>query len=441
MPNTSHDQRRRPFVRRVKNIFARMKCFFRQLFTGEAPTTNGVSMREQLEIESTGNPMVGATGESTQLDAVALRVPHLHITDERLHSNESASWHSIYRQLKKGRLSAHAFFASNVDRHERNYEATINDEAHTFWARSAASEAASFLMPYLPQTKAELVSIIDSLIHGINVISDAGLRRKVKFAVDRLLRDNENDATTRFKGRQLVIASWCYLSILDGGANDAELNVFFLGLNAYIDSGDYPDAPIGDVSTGLNYKIGVFQGDKEVRSDKGLDPACYGRLRNICSCMVSINHAVLSNERMVTLELPMVLKSGKVINAQMALWGSRALLFLKKIEAQSTTMPYELRQKFIDAFDAGFFEKEDRVKFAEWLLLHGMEKHASVLTILLDATSTFEDMLKHQAEYADILINETYFNCAKECMRRLGGIKQSAKEGIELSTRPSTPTH
>ena len=177
-------------------------------------------------------PMVSELAEENNHYRVETSNAHAHVAGEQLHTAQRESWHSIFNEFQQGHLGIGDFLGLGAG-HSRSYEGTQNDEAHTDLARQAANDAAAFLRPHLPQTKEDMISVTVSLIDAIKAVPDADMRRKAKFAVDRLLRDNENDATTQLKGRALAIASWNYLQSLEGGLNEAELNVFLLGLSSY----------------------------------------------------------------------------------------------------------------------------------------------------------------------------------------------------------------
>lgn len=357
------------------------------------------------------------------------RVRHGHRTDEALHSSEQQSWQHIFERLQHNTLSVDSFYGHGAGRN-RHYEMTIDDEAHTDVARQAATEAAEVLRPYLPTDKAVVVRAIQSLIDQVKRIQDGGLRRKVKFAVDRLLRDNENDVVTGLRGRQLLIASYLYLQRLEGGPNSAELHTFWLGLSAYIDSEDYPSAPTGDVSTGRNFSIGVFAGDEEVRSDAGLDPACYGRMRNISSSMLTIYHAVRTNQRMILVPETTPLSEGKVIGDKRIGWTNQAILTLRFLKDRVSILSALQAQKLLAAFTEGGIKATDQVEFVTWFQTNGLPRDIGWLQTALSIIADLENMRSQKEQYLDNAKHQVFFNSIEEGIQLLLDVKKNITEQL-----------
>lgn len=290
---------------------------------------------------------------------------------EGLHISERQSWATISKKLRKQELSIKEFYDVDITK-VKKFEVTQNDAAHTDIARTIALKASQLLQPFVPDNKKAVLDVVHNLCLSIKNIEDAALRRKVKFAVDRLLRDNEYDITAKMSARQLLLGCWSYLMKLEGGPNRAELDTFWLSLSVYIDSGDYPNASIGDVGTRLSFKLGVFAGDEEVKSDAGLHPACYSRMRNIDSAILQIADGVNTNQRMISVACKVNSQSLRPISTETMAWLQKTYEFLNFISEHRHDFDSYL-DELRDFLEEGLIDSNQEIEFLQFLNQNGVE--------------------------------------------------------------------
>lgn len=394
-------------------------------------TDNDVFVSLRLALQALGPQILAGT--TTNFSNT--RIIHSHHEGEVLHNNNSTTWQSIYECLQQDKPSVDEFYMQCAGK-DKHFEATPNDEAHTTLAADISKQAAVIFRDYIPQERADLLVAIDSLIAKVKAISDSSLRRKVKFAVDRLLRDNENDVASNFNGRQLLISAWQYLRTLKGGPNSAELQTFWLGLQSYIDSGDYPTATMGDVSTKAHFEIGVFAGDTEVSSDAGLHPACYGRMRNISSSILAIHHAAENKHRMVEDNVSSFAKQGKAVGIKRRTYTQQALSMLKILNQNKEYLPDELRSKMIEAFDCGLFEVKDNEVFVEWFKNYNPSFDTNMLQTSLAAVCGLEELMLQKKLYADNEEHQNFFKDVKQALQLQTNITTFFNNSLEAAPAP-----
>ncbi len=171
----------------------------------------------------------------------------------------------------------------------------------------------------------------------------------------------------------------------------------------------------------------MFQGDEEVRSDKGLDPACYGRLRNICSSMVAIYNALSTSERMVPSPVSETVVEVIRVNGQKALQMPKATSLLRFLLAKSQNMPDDLFSKLMTAVETGGFEREDEASMTQWFNDNGLRRDFSSLQVSILVISGLEEEIAEREHYSDDSINTTYFQSAQGCIGLIDSIRNSPR--------------